>query len=127
MTRRGWQGEAAHSFNEGRAAELLGKHVLVGMTYLDHHGDLEERVQFHGVVVIANRESGIVLELAATGGYFALPPDPTCFLDAAPGEYRLRATGEVVVDPDFTTSWTLRRPAPSETRADGALVVHGHE
>ena len=30
---------------------------------------------------------------------------------AKPGHYRLRSTGEVVVDPDFTTSLTVRAPA----------------
>jgi len=41
-----------------------------------------------------------------------LPPDLRAFQDAPPGEYRLRSTGEVVVDPDFISSWTINRPPP---------------
>jgi hypothetical protein len=36
-----------------------------------------------------------------------LPPEPDAFDEAVPGEYRLRSTGEVVVNPAFTTSWTV--------------------
>ncbi len=45
---------------------------------------------------------------------FTLPPVEEAFEPAPPGEYRLRTTGEVVVDPDFTTSWTVVPPAVDE-------------
>jgi hypothetical protein len=36
-----------------------------------------------------------------------LPPNTAAFMDAKPGNYRLRATGEVVTNPHVTTSWTV--------------------
>jgi hypothetical protein len=32
------------------------------------------------------------------------------FQPAPPGEYRLKSTGEIVVDPDLLSTWTIRRP-----------------
>jgi hypothetical protein len=44
----------------------------------------------------------IEVRRADTGDIFTLPPALEAFAPAPPGEYRLRSTGEVVVDPDFT-------------------------
>ena len=49
----------------------------------------------------------------ADGEVLTLPPNPDAFTDAKPGIYRLRSTGEEVVDPDLTTVWTIREP-PNE-------------
>ncbi|MBN7463153.1 hypothetical protein I3U64_23750, partial [Mycobacteroides abscessus subsp. abscessus] len=47
---------------------------------------------------------------------FTLPPAPESFSPAAPGEYRLRSTGEVITDPDYLATWTVdgrgEDPAP---------------
>jgi len=40
-----------------------------------------------------------------------LPPDLRAFRKAEPGEYRLKSSDEVVVDPDYLASWTITRPA----------------
>ncbi len=42
-----------------------------------------------------------------SGGHYDLPPDVRTFEEARPGEYRLRSTGEIVVDPDFTSTWIV--------------------
>jgi hypothetical protein len=55
----------------------------------------------------------IRLEGQKEGELFWLPPDIRAFQDAQPGEYRLRSTGEIVVDPDFITNWTINHPPPS--------------
>ena len=92
------------------AAELLGAHVLVGITCLDRSGRVAEQYQFHGRVVRASRGEGIVI-VNAVGEELKLPPDGRAFVPADPGEYRLRSTGEVVVDPDYTATWTITPPA----------------
>ena len=89
--------------------ELVGKYVLVGITRLDHAGEFIRQEQYHGRVTAA--DSSIHIRLS-TGSDYQLPPDTRSFQRAAPGEYRLRSTGEVVVDPDFTTSWTVNAPPP---------------
>jgi hypothetical protein len=65
----------------------------------------------HGDVVRADRQ-GIVVRLRGSGEDFELPPDPSQFHEAPRGRYRLRSTGEAVIDPDYTTTWTLKEPPP---------------
>jgi len=89
--------------------ELVGKYVLIGITRLDHTGEFIRQEQYHGRVTYADRSIRIRL---STGRDYELPPDTRSFRRAAPGEYRLRSTGEMVVDPDFTTSWTVNSPPP---------------
>ena len=46
---------------------------------------------------------------------FQLPPAPSVYYVAEPGEYRLRSTGELVVNPDFVTTWeVVGRPPPDQ-------------
>ena len=90
------------------AAFMIGKSILAGITILNRSGELTERRQLHGQIHVAGRE-GIRVHLAS-GGTYTLPPDPRPFYEAPPGEYRLKATGELVVDPDFTCTWTLTMP-----------------
>ncbi|MGE0139342.1 MAG: hypothetical protein AB7R77_16120 [Ilumatobacteraceae bacterium] len=84
--------------------DLISRTVLVGITYVDGHGTTVDQVQFAGIV-----RSVDPLVAIDTGDdeLFTLPPEPEAFDVAAPGEYRLHTTGEVVVNPDFTTSWTV--------------------
>jgi hypothetical protein len=89
--------------------EILGKHVLIGITRLDHAGELIRQEQHHGRVTSVGKSIHIQL---STGRDFQLPPDTRSFCRAPRGEYRLRSTGEIVVDPDFMTSWTINSPPP---------------
>lgn len=63
-------------------------------------------------MIEADPGEGIALRLegARAGETYRLPPDLRAFAPAPPGEYRLRETGEVVVDPDYTTSRTIDPP-----------------
>ena len=38
---------------------------------------------------------------------FNLPPDITAIEVAAKGEYYLKSTGEIVVNPDYVAIWTI--------------------
>ena len=98
-------------FDQERARQLLGKHVIIGLTYIDHDENEIERIQRHGTVVRAD-ESGIIIIDANSGEEITLPPDPSAFQEAQPGDYRFRTTGEIISDPDFLTQWTIRRPPP---------------
>lgn len=99
--------------------ELVGKTVLLGLTFADSDGNIVERVQRHGVVESADPERGVAVRLvgpgqAWDGELYRLPPDLSAFADAAPGAYRLHSTGETIVDPDFTASWEIRSPSPED-------------
>jgi hypothetical protein len=91
------------------AEEILGKTVLVGLTYVTAGGRVTEQTQLHGVVDFADEERGIGIR-QASGEVFTLPPAFESFEPADPGEYTLRSTGEVVTDPDLLCSWTITAP-----------------
>lgn len=93
-------------WDHARAEKLLGSTVLVGLTHDEPSGPRQE--QFCGTVMSADPDEGITLRLdgARSGEFYTLPPDLRSFYPARPGEYRLRETGEVIVDPDYTTTWT---------------------
>src|SRR5437773_2596530 len=91
------------------ATALVGKYVLIGLTYCDHQGNVREQKQLHGTITAADSKKGFAIELRGTreGETFWLPLHITAFQDADPGHYRLRATGETVVDPDLVSTWTI--------------------
>ncbi|MCZ2498113.1 hypothetical protein GN316_15210 [Xylophilus sp. Kf1] len=97
-------------FDDEKAATIIGKRMLVGVTYRTHDEEVTGLDQFHGVIMRANRDEGIILRLNGSGGERWVPPDLSRLEQAPPGEYRLKATGEVVVDPDFISMWTVYPP-----------------
>jgi hypothetical protein len=99
-------------FEPAEAARLVGKVVLLGLTHLDSEGMIVRREQLHGTIESVDERRGFAVALAGerAGERYWLPPDLRPFEEAAPGEYRLRATGEVVVDPDLLARWTVRAP-----------------
>lgn len=110
-------------WDEDRARALVGKYALVGLTFLDHQGNLIGRAQRHGRLVELDESRGIAIRFVAHGHHwdgeiYRLPPDLRSIAEAAPGEYRLRSTGEVVVDPDVTVSWTIASPPPEDDSAE---------
>jgi hypothetical protein len=98
---------------------FVGKTVLLGLTFTTADGELVEQLQRHGIIEEVDAESGIAVRLVAPGHpwdgeLYRLPPDVSNLVDAAPGAYTLRSTGETVVDPDFTASWEIRSPPPQD-------------
>ena len=103
-----------------REAKLyLGKYVLVGITYLDIDGNLVEKREFHGDIVRINEREGLVIKLRNSDQEYKLPPALHTLEPASKGEYCLHSTGEIVVDPDFTTVWTSRKRIPHEGELHG--------
>lgn len=85
--------------------ELVGKLLLVGITYYTKDNKFIEQKQFYGRVIEAN--TAYIRVRGADGLDFTLPPDLRSTKRARPGEYRLRTTGEVVLNPDFLATWNL--------------------
>lgn len=98
------------AWEHARAENLIGATVLVGLTFNEPAGQRLE--QFFGTVMNADPEEGITLRLegSRSGEVYTLPPDLRAFFPARPGSYRLRETGETVVDPDYTTTWDFTPP-----------------
>lgn len=96
-----------------RAAWLMGKVVLVSLTRLAADGTtVLEKQQFQGNIVSAEPSTGILV--AGRGAHapeaLMLPPTTKPFLNAKPGTYRLKPSGEVVTDADVTVVWTITEP-----------------
>jgi hypothetical protein len=92
---------------------LIGKHVLVGLTYLDHAGNLASQIQLHGLITSVG-DSTIRFERAddaGDAGEFAIPHDGSLTPADREAVYTLRSTGETVTGVDFVASWTIH-PRP---------------
>ena len=102
--------EGKPEWDECLAGRLLGAVVLVGITRITASGETQE--QFYGTVDRADAGGiDLILSGSRTGETFWLPPDPRAFYAAQPGSYRLRETGEVVENPDYTCTWTIETGA----------------
>jgi len=97
-------------WDETVISDLPGKLLLVGLTFLDIEGNPSRQEQRWGRVVRVDQRAGIELMLQGTheGETFSLPPDTRWIKPASPGDYRLRSTGEVVTNPDYTVSFTVQ-------------------
>ncbi len=100
--------------DESKARDYVGKTVLLGVSYVDEDDKLLEQKQWFGTITEVSNARGIVIDLENDTNYCALPPDLRALKPAEPGEYRLRATGEVITNPDFLTTWTRREPDPQD-------------
>jgi hypothetical protein len=103
-------------WDQDEADFLIGKYVLVGITRMTADGaTVKSQQQFHGHVTKAEKDVGITIACAGAraGETVVVPPAPGSFALARPGRYTLRSTGEVVEDPDMTTSWTITEPSKS--------------
>ncbi len=87
--------------------DLMGKVLLVGLTYYTHDNVFIEQRQYWGVVIESNKNT--ICTKQKNGELFRLPPDLSSTQPAPPGEYRLRSTGEIVINPDFLTTWTVNK------------------
>jgi hypothetical protein len=100
-------------FDAAKAKSLIGKTVVIGLTFIDEDDQLINQEQFHGFIVNFN-ERVCVVRMKDTGNEMTFPPDVEAFQAAAKGEYTNKKTGEVFTDPDLTAAWTIRIPTPGK-------------
>jgi hypothetical protein len=99
------------SFDEDLAQSYVGRTILVGVTYLDGDGAVAAQNQLHGRIMAVQRDGIVIaLEGSRSGETWTMPPSWESTRAAPAGEYRLRETGEVVVDPDYLAEWTVHAP-----------------
>jgi hypothetical protein len=95
--------------SESQAAALIGKHVVVGLTFVDADQKPIRLTQLHGYVVKVNRREGIMLK-QADGSEYELPPTLEGFQKVPKGSScTLRSTGELVGDVDYLVSYTVNQ------------------
>ena len=89
--------------------ELEGAKLLVGITRFAEDGSYEQE-QYAGTASIEDCGSYCLVHLHCSDGEVRNYPFDARSLDrAAPGEYRLRNTGEVVTNPDFLMTWSITK------------------
>ena len=85
---------------------LKGKTFLIGLTFIDKKGVLIEQYQTHGTVSELTN-NGLFRIKRKDGSIFQIPYDSETIQKAEKGEYRERATGEIITDPDFIMRWEI--------------------
>ena len=97
------------SYDSDLAQKLVGKKILVGITYLDPDGNLDSQQQLHGMVDSVSETDGIhiVLEGVHEGKEWNMPPNTSSIVEANPGIYKLNVTNEEVADPDYICTWEV--------------------
>lgn len=88
----------------------IGKHILVGITYVDSAGNVFSQKQLHGNISRIEPNQGIFIKISGSETEFIMPLDFSVIQEAQPGEYILKTTGETVINPDFTALWRVEKP-----------------
>ena len=85
---------------------MIGHRLLVGITFLDESGNVTNAQQFCGRVLEV-ADGVVVVERPGEPEPAVLPADVAAYRKAQTGRYTLRDTGEIVVDPDFVSTWQV--------------------
>jgi len=83
--------------------------LLVGITYLDAGGQVTGTQQFCGQVLEVC-DGVVVVERPGEDEPAVLPADAAAYRSAEPGTYKLHETGEIIIDPDFLSTWRVAAP-----------------
>jgi hypothetical protein len=83
-----------------------GKVFLIGLTFIDEDGNVVEQYQTSGTVDELT-DNGFFNFNRSNSGIFQLPYDERAIKEAAKGEYRERSTGNIIVNPDYITTWVI--------------------
>jgi hypothetical protein len=86
---------------------LKGKVFLIGLTFIDQDEEIIEKYQTHGTVVRLTVD-GFFKIRRADKSIFTIPYDRDTIKAAKEGEYREKATGEIIKDPDFIMTWEIK-------------------
>ena len=92
---------------------IFGKHILVGIAYLDSAGEISKRIQLHGTI-IRIAEHSLYFDRADEQGEFSIPFDGELEEGDHDAVYTLSSTGEKVTNVDYISSWTVSPPKEEE-------------
>ena len=88
--------------------KLIGKTILVGMTFYNENDELVERNQSWGEIVDIDENTIFIKQ--KNGEEFTIPNDLSAIEVANPGVYKLHSTGEKVENPDYISTWNITLP-----------------
>ena len=96
--------------NEELAIKMIGKVVLVGITVMEHNGEIIGYEQYYGTILRISEAEGMIILRGDNNEEMWLPPALEEYKAAEPGDYRLKSTGLVVSNPDYLATWNRRAP-----------------
>ncbi len=102
--------------DESKADDYIGKTILIGVTYLDHKGNVTRKHQWSGKIKSFSNRDGIQVTLDDSNEYCCIPPSAEAILRAEPGLYELKSTGKVIENPDYLTTWTCQEADPKKQK-----------
>lgn len=85
---------------------MKGKIFLIGLTFIDQNEHLIELYQTSGIVEELD-DSGILKFRRLDGSLFMLPYAQETISVAVAGKYSEKGTGNIVVNPDYITTWII--------------------
>ena len=88
---------------------ILGKRILVGLTYLDREGKVREQLQLYGPVNAVS-ETTLRFERSDGEGEFSIPFDGELEVSDEEDIYTLKSTGEEVTGVCYIASFTIHPP-----------------
>jgi hypothetical protein len=94
-----------NDMDNSSAMDMIGKVVLVGVTVRNRAEEVLREEQYYGTILRISEKDGLIIRRSDSGEEMWLPPALEWYKQAAPGEYRLRSTGQVVVNPDFLATF----------------------
>lgn len=88
--------------------EYIGKLILIGISFVSKNDELIEQYQTHGY--IEKIEKNGLMRIRRDGlPVFTIPFNKSAISKAKPGTYRERSSGMEIENPDFFTSWSVRK------------------
>jgi len=87
---------------------MIGKRILVGLTYLDENERVSEQVQFYGVID-SIKDNSLVINRSDDEGDFSIPYDGELNEADPEAVYTLRATGEEVTGVNYVSTFTIHK------------------
>ncbi len=94
------------SFDESKAAEMIGKYVLLGVTRRDSNEQVLSTEEIHGEVLRVSEENGLII-LKSDDSEFGLPPLLDCYQEADEGVYSLKTTNKKINIPDYLATFDV--------------------
>ena len=96
-----------------KAKAMIGKVVLVGVTYRNEKDEVTGLQEYFGVVTRINETEGLVIISGDNDEEIGLPPMLEQYEVAGPGIYNLKSCDYSVENPDFLATWTVYPPSYS--------------
>ncbi len=88
---------------------MIGKHILVGLAYMDRQGEVKHKVQTHGTITRIEKDI-LYLDRADGGGEFSVPFEGEPRRADPDAVFTLASTGEEVTNIDYVSTWEIHPP-----------------